>query len=46
MGTEWVKNSLLEFLALIYCGRHQTKDKSFGPLEEVFNYRQNVTALS
>lgn len=41
-----VKNSLLEFLALIYCGRHWTQEKSFGPLEEVFNYRHNVTVLS
>lgn len=36
-----VKNSVLESLAPIYCGRHQTQKKSFGPLEEV--HRHNVT---
>lgn len=30
-----VKNCLLEFLPLIYYGRHQTQEKSFGPQEEV-----------
>lgn len=46
---KWVQNyerTLLEFFPPIYCGRHQTQEKSFGPLEEVFNYRHNVTGLS